>query len=100
MKTQELDKNATDRELHNIRASRKLEMQKTSASGIKNGDVGGGGKLLSASATKGKECVVTATGSDNEWSSDWTWETCSSSDEEGVDFVKNKDGTYAYFTSR
>ena len=48
-----------------------------------------------------KEKLVAASGSESEeWSSDWTWETCSSSDEEGVDFVKKQDGSYTYSLPR
>ena len=32
--------------------------------------------------------------SDSDWSSDWTWETCSEDDEEGVSFDLNKDGQW------
>ena len=46
------------------------------------------------------EKLVKAESESEEWSSDWTWETCSSSDEEGFDFKKEVDGSYSYFSSR
>ena len=58
---------------------------------------------LNTSAVKPtkQEKLNAAAGSESEeWSSDWTWETCSSSDEEGVDFVKKQDGSYTYSLPR
>ena len=58
---------------------------------------------LNTSAVKPtkQEKLIAAAGSESEeWSSDWTWETCSSSDEEGVDFVKKQDGSYTYSLPR
>ena len=89
---QELDKDARDRELFNIRASRKLEMEKL---GIKIDDV-----KLTKSEKIAAAAAVNAGSESEEWSSDWTWETCSSSDEEGVDFVRKKDGSYSYSLPR
>ena len=37
---------------------------------------------------------VQKTESESEWSSDWTWETCSDNDEEGVSFDLNKEGKW------
>ena len=87
-----MDKDARDRELFNIRASRKLEMEKL---GIKIDDV----KLTKSEKMKAA-AAVNAGSESEEWSSDWTWETCSSSDEEGVDFVRKKDGSYSYSLPR
>ena len=50
--------------------------------------------------TKQEKLLAAAGSESEEWSSDWTWETCSSSDEEGVDFVKKKDGSYTYSLPR
>ena len=51
--------------------------------------------------SKVEKLATGAAGSDaDDWSSDWTWETCSSSDEEGVDFVKKQDGSYSYSLPR
>ena len=58
---------------------------------------------INTSAVKptNQEKLIAAAGSESEeWSSDWTWETCSSSDEEGVDFVKKQDGSYSYSLPR
>ena len=50
--------------------------------------------------TKQEKLIAGAGSESEEWSSDWTWETCSSSDEEGVDFVKKQDGSYSYSLPR
>ena len=56
---------------------------------------------VTTAASKNEKSAKAAAGSESEeWSSDWTWETCSSSDEEGVDFVKKQDGSYSYSLPR
>jgi hypothetical protein len=51
--------------------------------------------------TKQEKLVAAAVSDEVEdWSSDWTYETCSSSDEEAVDYVKNPDGSYTYSLPR
>ena len=64
-------------------------------SSVNNCDV----KLVTTESSKNDKSATAAAGSESEeWSSDWTWETCSSSDEEGVDFVKREDGSYAAYS--
>ena len=57
-------------------------------------------KPICSKGSKNKNSTAAAGSESEEWSSDWTWETCSSSDEEGVDFVKKQDGSYSYSLPR
>ena len=57
-------------------------------------------KHMSSTPSKNEKSTAAAGSESEEWSSDWTWETCSSSDEEGVDFVKKEDGSYSYSLPR
>ena len=84
-----MDKDARDREIKNIRTSRKLEMQKSGADTSSVLKSNSKNERLNRNSSEGED-----------WSSDWTWETCSSSDEEGVDFVKKEDGSYSYSLPR
>ena len=80
-----MDKDARDREINSIRTSRKLEMQKSGVDTCSVFKSNSKNEKLNRNSSEGED-----------WSSDWTWETCSSSDEEGVDFVKKGDGSYSY----